>query len=230
MTPKAILFDFDGVLIESEYEGNRHLADYLTGIGHPIDVEETMRHFMGLSGHWFTDAVEARIGRALPEDFFEVRRAENERVLAAGLDPVDGAIAFVRALPPALPVAVASSSRTRWLERHLEHIGLAGRFGPHLYSGQEHVEHGKPAPDLYLHAARQLGVRIEDCAIIEDSPIGVRGAAKSGGFVVGLCAGRHCAVGHAQRLRDEGADVVAASFVEVATLLQIDVGEGVAAR
>ena len=73
MIPDAILFDFDGVLIESEYEGNRHIADYLTGIGHPTTAEESMAAFMGLSGSAFIDAVEGHIGRALPADFAAAR-------------------------------------------------------------------------------------------------------------------------------------------------------------
>ena len=82
-----------------------------------------------------------------------------------------------------------SSSSTRWLYRHLDHIGLSGAFGDHVYSGAEHVTNGKPAPDLYLYAADQLGVAIADCAIIEDSPVGATGAVASGGHVIGLCAG-----------------------------------------
>ncbi|MGQ0559793.1 MAG: HAD family hydrolase, partial [Sphingosinicella sp.] len=120
----ALILDFDGVLIESEYAGNKQVADYLSAIGHPIGVEEAMHRFMGLGGRAFIAAIEQSIGRPLPDDFEAVREAEDARVLADGLEEVAGAIAFVRALPPQLPRAIASSSSVEWVERHLEHLGL----------------------------------------------------------------------------------------------------------
>jgi len=215
----ALLFDFDGVLIESEYIGNKHIADFLTSIGHPTTPEESMANFMGYAGKDFLDRVEAWIGRALPEDFFAAREAEDARVMAEGIGEVAGAIAFVRSLPTDLPKAVVSSSSTRWISRHLEHIGLSDVFGDHLYSGREHVARGKPAPDLYLYAADRLGVTIGDCAVIEDSPVGATGAVASGGHVIGLCAGSHCAPDHADRLRAIGVAAVASNFDDVASLL-----------
>ncbi|WP_245656737.1 HAD family hydrolase [Sphingomonas asaccharolytica] len=215
----ALLFDFDGVLIESEYIGNKHIADFLTSIGHPTTPEQSMANFMGYAGKDFLDRVEAWIGRALPEDFFAAREAEDARVMAEGIGEVAGAVAFVRSLPRDLPKAVVSSSSTRWIRRHLEHIGLSDVFGDHLYSGREHVERGKPAPDLYLYGAEKLGVAIGDCAIIEDSQVGATGAVASGGYVIGLCAGNHCAPDHAQRLRAIGVAAVASSFDEVVALL-----------
>ena len=215
----AILFDFDGVLIESEYAGNRQIAEYLTGIGHPTTPEESMAKFMGLAGSDFLAAVERHIGRSLPADFLTARAAEDERVMREGVEAVAGAVAFVRALPPAWPKAIVSSSSTAWIGRHLEHIGLAGAFGDHLYSGREHVSRGKPAPDLYLYAADRLEVAIGDCVILEDSPVGATGAVASGATVIGLVAGSHCGSGHADRLRALGVSNIAASFAEVADLI-----------
>jgi beta-phosphoglucomutase-like phosphatase (HAD superfamily) len=88
-----------------------------------------------------------------------------------------------------------------------------------LFSGREHVARGKPAPDLYLHAADALGVPIGRIAIIEDSPIGVQGAVASGAEVIGLVAGRHCLPGHAEKLRALGVHHIATSFDEVAAIL-----------
>ena len=215
----AILFDFDGVLIESEYAGNRQIADYLTGIGHPTTPEQSMANFMGLAGQDFLGAVERWIGRPLPDDFHTARHAEDERAMAEGVDAVAGAVAFVRSLPPALPKAVVSSSGSAWIRRHLEHIGLAGAFIDHIYSGREHVARGKPAPDLYLYGAERLAVPIARCAIIEDSPVGATGAVASGGYVIGLCAGTHCGADHGARLQVIGVDAVADSFDRVAALI-----------
>ena len=212
----AVLFDFDGVLIESEYLGNRHIAELLTAAGHPTSVEDSMAQFMGYSGEAFRERIRTWIGGPLPEDFEALRREEDRRVMREGVDAVEGAVAFVRSLPPGLPIAVVSSSSTRWIRRHLDHIGLADRFGDHVYSGAEHVANGKPAPDLYLHAAAALGVAIEQCAIIEDSVVGATGAVASGGFVIGLCAGSHCGARHGERLRAVGVDAIAADFADVA--------------
>ena len=216
---EAILFDFDGVLIESEYAGNKQIAEWLSANGHPTSPEESMARFMGYSGADFRARMESYMGRALPPAFDVARRAEDDRVMRDGIAAVAGAVDFVRSLPPELPRAVVSSSSTRWIRRHLEHIGLADAFGEHLYSGGEHVARGKPAPDLYLHAAAALGVPIGRCLIVEDSPVGATGAVASGGYVFGLCAGTHCPADHGDRLRAIGVDAVAMSWGEVRDLL-----------
>ena len=219
MRVDALIFDFDGVLLESEWAHNNHLADYLTGIGHPTSVEEAMNDFMGLSGSDFHAALERRIGRPLPQDFHDAHAALDARALAEGLEEVAGAVAFIRALPPGLRRAICSSSSIEWINSHLAHLGLEGTFGDMIFSGREHVARGKPAPDLYLHAAEALGVPIGRIAIIEDSPVGVEGAVASGAEVIGLVAGRHCLPGHAERLRALGVHHIAHDFDEVADLL-----------
>lgn len=215
----AIIFDFDGVLVESEWAGNKQIADWLTAAGHPTSVEDSMREFMGLAGADFIGAIERWIGRALPPEFHGAREAEDQRAMAEGVGEVAGAVAFIRSLPPGLPKAICSSSSSAWVRRHLEHIGLDGVFGDLIFSGREHVARGKPAPDLYLRAAEALGVPIERCAIIEDSPVGVTGAIASGATVIGLVAGRHCLDGHEERLRALGVRQIAHDFEEVAALL-----------
>lgn len=215
----AIIFDFDGVLLESEFEGNRHLAELLTELGHPTSVEDALTHFIGLSGEDFIAAIEARIGCSLPGRFHSLRAAEDERVLREGLAEVQGAVEFVRSLPPGLPRAVASSSSSHWVRTHLEHLGIAGEFGGHIYSGREHVDRGKPAPDLYLHSADRLAVPIHRCVVVEDSEVGAKGAVASGAHVIGLVAGTHCLGLHESRLRALGVDDVAISFEELRRLL-----------
>jgi beta-phosphoglucomutase-like phosphatase (HAD superfamily) len=215
----GLIFDFDGVLIESEALGNAHLANYLTSIGHPISRAEAMARFMGLSGRSFINAIEAHIGQPLSENFHAARRIEDMRVMAEGIDAVAGAVAFIRGLPADLPKAIASSSSTAWISRHLDHIGLRDAFGDHLYSGKEHVTRGKPAPDLYLHAARAIGMDITHTAILEDSMVGATGAVASGGYVIGFYGGSHCPPGYGDRLRALGVDAIAGDFTEVAELI-----------
>lgn len=219
---RAIIFDFDGVLLESEFEGNRALAELLTDLGHQTSVEEALQHFVGLSGPQFIAAIEARIGTTLPPEFHERRKAQTIRLLREGVRAVVGAVEFVRSLPTGLPKAVASSSTMRWLRPHLDHLGLADAFGDHVYSGREHVERSKPAPDLYLFAAGQLGVPIGECVILEDSEVGATAAVASGARVIGLAAGSHCLDGHAERLAELGVQEVAHSFDQVRRLLALD--------
>jgi len=142
----AIIFDFDGVLLESEFEGNKLLAELLTDLGHRTSTEDAIRNFVGYSGPEFMAAIERWVGGALPPGFHDRRRAQSAQALQEGVRAVVGAVDFVQSLPPDLPIAVASSSTTRWLSGHLKHLGLAERFGDHVYSGREHVDRGKPEP------------------------------------------------------------------------------------
>lgn len=229
----GLILDFDGVLIDSEFVGNAHLAQVLTALGHPIDPEEAMARFMGLAGIDFIDAIERWMGGKLPTDFARMRADEDARALAEGIAEVAGAAAFLAALPSDLPVAIASSSSTHWIRTHLEHlfrqpvldakqterVTPAFKLFGHIYSGREHVSHGKPAPDIYLHAAAALGVPIDRCAIVEDSPVGATGAVKTGAFVIGLVAGSHCGPDHAARLKAIGVDAIAHNFEQVRALL-----------
>jgi HAD superfamily hydrolase (TIGR01509 family) len=219
MKYSALIFDFDGVLIESEAVGNRQIAEYLTRIGHPTTPADSFANFMGLSGSAFTAALERWIRRPLPDDFYTMRSAEDARAMREGIDAVEGAVRFVLDLPPNLPKAIASSSSTAWITRHLDHIGLADAFGDKLFSGKEHVVRGKPAPDLYLYAAAALGVDIGTCVILEDSPVGATGAIASGAHVIGFVGATHCGPDHAEKLRAIGVQDIARDFREVARLL-----------
>lgn len=215
----AIIFDFDGVLLESEFEANVQIAELLTELGHEHTPAEAIRYYTGLAGPDFIAAIEGRIGTALPVEFHKRMKQESVRALREGIEAVAGAVDFVRSLPPGLPKAVASSSSTRWIRGHLEHLGLGAAFGEHVYSGREHVSRGKPAPDIYLHAADCLGVPISSAVILEDSEVGAKGALASGATVIGLAAGRHCFDGHDEMLRAAGIDHVAHGFDEVADFL-----------
>jgi beta-phosphoglucomutase-like phosphatase (HAD superfamily) len=217
----AIIFDFDGVLLESELELNRLTAELLTEMGHQTTLHDALTKFTGLNGRDVVEAIESHIGRPIPDGFRERMSEESARALREGLAEVAGAVEFVRSLPRELPRAVASSSSTRWIRAHLEHLGLSGAFGDHIYSGREHVGRGKPAPDLYLFATRQMGVPIERAVIIEDSQVGVKGALASGARVIGLTAGSHCLDGHDDMLRRLGVREIACSFDDVRRLLAL---------
>ena len=153
------------MLLESEWAGNKQIADYLTEIGHPTSIEDSMNNFMGLAGSDFIAAIESWIGRPLPDAFHAARAEEDARALAEGVEEVAGAVAFIHSLPDDLPRAICSSSSSEWVERHLSHLGLRDAFGDRIFSGREHVARGKPAPDLYLHAAGALGIPISNWPI-----------------------------------------------------------------
>ena len=169
----AIIFDFDGVLLESEFEGNRQLAELLTDLGHRTSVEEAFKHYAGLSGRQFVEAIETRIGAPLPPEFHARQKEGASRALRDGIDAVVGAVDFVQIAPAGAP----ESSRViefDTLDPHSPgHLGLTEPFGDHIYSGREHVARGKPAPDIYLYAAEPARRSdIGDCVILEDSRSG----------------------------------------------------------
>ena len=222
MRASAIIFDFDGVLLESEFKANVLLAEILTDMGHSHTAAEAIRHYTGLSGDDFIAAIERRIGTPLSSEFHGRMKEESRRALKEGIEAVAGAVEFVRSLPADLPKAVASSSSTKWISGHLEHLGLSDAFGEHVYSGREHVARGKPAPDVYLYAADRLGIPIGRSVILEDSEVGAIGALASGAAVIGIAAGRHCFDGHADMLRAVGIEHVAYSFGDVAPILGLD--------
>jgi HAD superfamily hydrolase (TIGR01509 family) len=215
MTPKAILFDFDGVLIDSEWAGNGFIANWLTEAGFPTRPEDAVEQFMGLAGLPFEAAVARWTNGELPQGFREARTRQGLEYLRDGIAEVAGASAFIQELPLDFPIAVTSSASSQWIHGHLDHLGLRQRFGEHVYSGREHVARSKPAPDLYLHAAHRLGVAIGETMIIEDSTVGVEGAVASGAHVVGLLAGSHVSGSLEARLLTAGVHCCVSSFEEI---------------
>jgi HAD superfamily hydrolase (TIGR01509 family) len=204
----AVLFDFDGVILDSELASNRVLAEQLTALGYPTTLEESLDRYMGR--HWADNerAITEQWG-PLPDGF---REAQLDGF--SGEDAVAGVAEFVASLR--VPRAVASSSPSAYLHANLERLGLAAAFGGQVFSAAEHVTRGKPHPDIYLHAAAALGVDPAAALVIEDTPIGVRAGLAAGATVVGLTAGSHCRPGHAELLRAAGAHHVARDYAGVA--------------
>ena len=179
-----------------------------------------MDRYIGLNWRDMSLVIEAEIGRPLPADF-RTRSKEAFELRLEEVTAVAGVEAFLDALPP-IPKAVASSSPTRWLRGSLERFGLAHHFGDRLFSAAEHVARGKPHPDIYLYAARELGIPPGDVLVLEDTPTGVKSARAAGMTVIGLCAGLHCGPGHGERLLEAGADQVAVSYGEALQIVMPD--------
>ncbi|MDO9712095.1 HAD family hydrolase [Paracraurococcus lichenis] len=183
--PRAVLFDCDGVLADSEGVVNRIVAEDLTARGWRLSAEEARETFLGLAAPDMLPMIEARVGPLPPRWMHDLSR-EIARAMLAGLEPVPGAPAALRAVVAAgLPVAVASNSARAELVAKLERLGFAGIFGERVLC-YEDVAAPKPAPDMYRAAAAACGAPPEACVVVEDSLIGCRAGIAAGCRVLGL--------------------------------------------
>ena len=215
MNPKAIIFDFDGVIADSEVPYNRALAESLTAIGLPTSYEESLTRYCGHNWQECVRRIETRLDGPLPEDFREVYDMRAQARFDAGFDPVNGVVDFL-ARTAHLPRAIASSSGAPYIEWALERFGLGAHFTGQIHSA-DGMERGKPHPDIYLIAAEALGVDPAECLVFEDSPTGATAAVAAGMHVIGLCAAAHIAdrEAHAQNLRAVGVHRIVFEFDEV---------------
>ncbi|MGO8913552.1 MAG: HAD family hydrolase [Bradyrhizobium sp.] len=199
-----IIFDCDGVLVDSEVISCRVHADVLTRYGYPISAEQVRQRFLGRTAHDATAEVERELGRPLAEAYDLERRTA---LLAALADTVEaiphlhGALDAINAR-----ICVASSAAHEKIFTTLSRTGLYERFAPNIFSGSQ-VSHGKPAPDLFLFAAGQMATPPRQCLVIEDSVPGVTGALAAGMTVLGFHGGSHCGPGDGEALRVAGAMV-----------------------
>ena len=214
--PALVIFDCDGVLIDSEVIFGRVLGECLSAGGFQISIAEAMMLGVGKNRLTLTAEVEARFGRSLPERFFETMRARLDVAFERELRAIPGIEELLAAL--AGPRCVASNSHIDRVRQALSVTRLLPLFEPHVFSASQ-VAHGKPAPDLFLFAARQLDVRPEDCVVVEDSTTGVEAAIAAGMPVVGFCGGGHCPDGHADRLATAGCSQVFANMAELGGFL-----------
>lgn len=216
MTASAIIFDCDGVLVNSEELVIDIERRFLAGLGLVYDDVEFLTRFVGTSDRDFVAALQAdhaeRGQGIFPDDFLQQVRAVSFHRFTTDLRAVEGLEAYLAGLRR--PKAVASSSTVRSLTRKLSLTGLADWFGEHVYSA-EHVENGKPAPDLFLHAADRLGVRPVDCIVIEDSVMGVQAGIAAGMEVWGFTGGGHADAGLGDRLAAAGAVEVFPRFADM---------------
>jgi len=210
---QLIVFDFDGVVADSETIANTVLAELVTELGWPMSVDESMRTFMGKRAEEVIASAVALTDR-MPAD--RLAAELSQRTLAQfrrELREITGVRDYLAAFPQ-MKRCIASSSSPERLAACLAILDLAAAFGEHVYSASI-VPRGKPHPDLFLHAAAQLGVAPSDAIVIEDSEGGVRAAVAAGMTPIGLLAASHIRDGHEARLRDAGAAHIAHSYREV---------------
>jgi beta-phosphoglucomutase-like phosphatase (HAD superfamily) len=216
----AVIFDCDGVLVDSEILAHEVEIEVLQSIGLHYDRHDFTQRFMGMSDAAFFAALDedgkARLGRSIVE---EIRGPMNDRLqkaVAERLVEVPGAARAVKVVSRAK--AVASSSTLGRLRIKLSKTGLWQSFDPHVYSA-EHVTHAKPAPDLFLHAASELGVAPAECLVIEDSVNGVLAGRAAGMRVWGFGGGGHMTERITARLVEVGAERIVATWAEAEPLL-----------
>ena len=200
--PELVIFDCDGVLIDSEAIACRTDAACLAEIGIAMSAEEIMDRYVGISAAAMFADIELRHGRRLPADFIETVRSRVATAFDTDLLPMAGVEMALRALP--FNRCVASSSAPARLQHSLSLTGLLRYFDPHIFSATQ-VPRGKPAPDLFLFAAATMRAVPEMCVVVEDSEPGVQAAVAAGMRVIGFTGGGHCRPGHAERLRAAGA-------------------------
>ncbi|MFE6223600.1 HAD family hydrolase [Streptomyces sp. NPDC057854] len=184
-----VIFDNDGVLVDSEPLSNRLLAGYLTELGHPTTYEDSLRDYMGAALHRVHDLVLERSGQRLPADFDAVFHGRVFAAFREELQAVDGVVDVLKQLvADGVPYCVASSGSHERIRVGHRKTGLDAWFPDEVVFSAEDVGKGKPAPDLFLHAAARMGVEPGRCVVVEDSRLGVQAAVAAGMDVYGFTA------------------------------------------
>ena len=204
-----VIFDCDGTLVNSEYLNNKVVADYLNALGFAqYTPDYAYRHFAGKTLEDIRIAVKADTGQTIPDDFTERYIEGVEASLAEFLEPVEQVGEVVAGCAERLNVCVASNGERPNVLSCLRIAGLAGLLPEEKVFTKDMVARGKPAPDLFLYAARQMGSEPSRALVIEDSVTGVTAGKAAGMTVVGFTGTAHDAEAAAQRLAAAGADIV----------------------
>jgi HAD superfamily hydrolase (TIGR01509 family) len=203
--PSLVIFDCDGVLVDSEVIACRVDAECLSEIGFPTTAAFIQEHFVGVSSRMMFDRMERDHGRKLPADFPQMLQQRLNEAFDGELEAIAGVADMLPAL--GVRVCVASSSQPERLRHTLGLTGLWPHFDPNVFSATM-VANGKPAPDLFLYAAERMRVEPCTCVVVEDSLGGVAAGRAAGMRVLGFTGGSHCGPDHAARLRAAGAAAV----------------------
>ncbi|MEY8868676.1 HAD family hydrolase [Meridianimaribacter flavus] len=177
---KCIIFDCDGVLVDSEPIGNQVLVDMANSYGADIDLDYAFKHFKGGSIYTCRDKIQALVNQPLSQDFIAEYRRRSYSAFKEQIQPVEGVKQVIESL--SIPFCVASSGPTEKIRLNLELTGLLPYFEDNIFSCYT-IEKWKPEPDVFIWAAKTMGFKPEDCVVIEDSLTGIQ-AAKAGGFDV----------------------------------------------
>ena len=216
-----LIFDCDGVLVDSEHLACASLAEVMTTLGHSMTADEAMLAFAGRSLKDVLARAERLLSRPIPEDLGEQAAVQLMARFRRELQGVPGVKEAIAALP--YRRCVASSSDPSRLTLSLDVTGLSALFGNNVFSAVE-VANGKPAPDLFLLAARRLGEDPSSCIVIEDSVLGVEAAGAAGMAAIGFAGASHANQGLAERLAAAGAEPVIHSMDNLPAAVEQVVG------
>ena len=197
-----VIFDCDGVLVDSERIINHAHAETLRQHGYAVTAEVLAERFTGVSDADMLSTIAREHGIPTPDDYELRVNSLIDLRCETDLRTTPGTHEALAALD--MPVCVASSGIPSRIRTSLRIVGLLDRFEPHLFSATM-VARGKPAPDLFLHAASSMGIHPGRCLVVEDSVAGVQAAIAAGMTAIGFCGGKHCRPDHADRLRQQGA-------------------------
>jgi HAD superfamily hydrolase (TIGR01509 family) len=207
-----VIFDCDGVLIDSELLTIDVEVALLAEAGVAITGDEIIERYVGISMTAMIADLEARFGCTLGDDFAARHALQVRGVFERELQAMPGIVDVLAGLPG--KICVASSSSPERLRHTLAIAGLYDRFDPHVFSATM-VVRGKPAPDLFLHAAERMVAAPSRCLVIEDSVPGIKAAAAAGMSAIGFIGGGHCRGGHAALLSASGAAMVVQAMSEM---------------
>ncbi len=216
--PELIIFDCDGVLIDSEVIANRVNVEVLAGLGVEFTLEDYMERFVGVSLRDEVVEIEKLRKIKLPDDYESRLMTHKHKIFDQELKAIEGIVEFVTSI--SLPKAVASGSSPERLEYTLKHTHLWELFAPHVYSTTL-VPKSKPAPDIFLYTADKFSVKPAKCLVIEDSTLGVRAGVAAGMTVLGFSGGSHIKDGHEEKLLELGATKVFSKMQDVSTWLAL---------
>jgi HAD superfamily hydrolase (TIGR01509 family) len=174
---ELVIFDCDGVLVDSEPIAARVGAEVLADLGWRVTPEELIRRFAGCTDQHWRDSIESELGRSLDDDWEEPYQSWYKDAFDAELEAVPGVVDVLKSL--GVPFCVASNGSHEKIRKNLRRVGLLTAFEGHIFSAED-VREGKPAPDLFLHAAHSMRVPPARCAVIEDSPTGLAAARAAG--------------------------------------------------
>jgi HAD superfamily hydrolase (TIGR01509 family) len=218
--PGLVIFDCDGVLVDSEHIDARIRSECFQAEGFLITADDLLRN-PGTSRAGLAEMIQERFGRPIPEGFMEAARAKIMSAFTKELRAIEGVAQLLGSLP--MPVCVASNSHYDRIRHSLEVTGLWQFFDPHVFSATM-VTRAKPAPDLFLFAAERLNVHPGDCLVVEDSVNGIMAARAAEMEVIAFCGGSHCLTDHAERLLEMWCGRVFARMSEVGEFLQLSEG------
>ena len=216
---ELVIFDCDGVLVDSEIIAARAETALLAQIGIEIDPIEFAGRFAGLTFRDILVRLEAETGHVFQASLLDKQRAELDRRLAREVKAISGAADAVAAVK--LPRCVCSNSRRERLEMMLTKTRLLTLFEGHVFSAMDLPEkRPKPAPDVFLHAAKEMKADPANCIVIEDSVHGIAGAKAAGMRVIGFTGGAHSYPGHSDLLTEAGAETAINRWADLGPVLE----------